>query len=64
MNTVPKSLIQSVAKKGKVPENNFSQHPLKRNWGGHLPASPLSRYSALVFRVDRWSDRESLNKKH
>ena len=32
---------------------------LSGNWGGHLPASPLSRYSALVFRVDRWSDRES-----
>ena len=59
MNTVPKSLIQSVAKKGKVPSNSCAQQSVFRNSGGHLPASSLVQIPALVSRVDEWSDRES-----
>jgi len=37
----------------------FALQPLKRNYGGHLPASSLVQIPALVSRVDRWSDRVS-----
>ena len=46
-------------RKTELEKGRTHNKALKRNWGGHLPASSLSLYSTSGLRVDRWSVRKS-----